>query len=275
VGNGLENKISNDTTKKWAKNCPKCGCEQIYKSQINLKVSIDNNTLCKSCRNFLNSKKGIGSHSPMLEETKEKIRLKRKFQIITDETKKKISNSMKGENNHFYGKRHSEKTKNNWSLKRKGKQIGKLHPFFGKHHTKESIEKMKSNMPILSGDLNPSRRNEVRKKLRIAAIKRIEKQGFFVSYNKSAREYLDKLNKQSGWNLQHAQNGGEYHIKELGYWVDGYDKKKNIVVEYDEKYHHKPKQKNKDIRRTNEIRQYLNCKFFRYDEKTKELKEII
>ena len=59
MGNGLGNKISDDTIKKWTKNCPKCGREQIYKSQINLKVSIGNNTLCKSCRNFFNSKKGF------------------------------------------------------------------------------------------------------------------------------------------------------------------------------------------------------------------------
>jgi len=34
-------------------------------------------------------------------------------------------------------------------------------------------------------------------------------------------------------------NGGEHFIPELGYWVDGYDKNKNIVIEYYETRHHK------------------------------------
>jgi hypothetical protein len=32
-------------------------------------------------------------------------------------------------------------------------------------------------------------------------------------------------------------NGGEYFIEELGYWVDGYDKEKNVVIEYYENAH--------------------------------------
>ena len=60
-------------------------------------------------------------------------------------------------------------------------------------------------------------------------------------------------------------NGGEFYIKELGYWVDGYDKDKNVVIEIDEKRHfdingnlHK-----KDIKRQDEIMDLLKCKFIR------------
>jgi len=39
---------------------------------------------------------------------------------LTEEHKKKCSESSKGEKNGFYGKKHSEETKAKWSAKRKG-----------------------------------------------------------------------------------------------------------------------------------------------------------
>ena len=47
----------------------------------------------------------------------------------------------------------------------------------------------------------------------------------------------DIANEIFGWKLRHAMNGGEYYIKELGYWVDGYDKENNIIYEFDEHQH--------------------------------------
>ena len=63
----------------------------------------------------------------------------------------------------------------------------------------------------------------------------------------------------------HAENGGEYHIKELGYWVDGYSPTKNIVIEYDEEYHFTKngRYRKKDIQRQLEIEKFLNCIFIR------------
>jgi len=95
------------------------------------------------------------------------------------------------------------------------------------------------------------------------------------SFNPNACKYFDELNKQKGWNLQHALNGGEYSIKNLGYWADAYDKEKNIIVEYDE-LHHYDKSGNlklKDVDRMKKIIYTLNCKFLRYNEKTGKLKE--
>jgi len=58
-------------------------------------------------------------------------------------------------------------------------------------------------------------------------------------------------------------NGGEFYIKELGYWLDGYDKENNVVYEFDEKYHDNQKQKQKDMLRQQDIINHLKCKFIR------------
>ena len=73
------------------------------------------------------------------------------------------------------------------------------------------------------------------------------------------------INKFYNYNFQHAMNGGEFRIKELGYWVDGYDKKKNIVIEFYERRHYKlnGELKERDIEREQEIIEHLNCEFVR------------
>ena len=100
------------------------------------------------------------------------------------------------------------------------------------------------------------------------------------SFNKNACAFLDEISKEKNIHIQHAMNGGEYYIKDLGYWLDGYDKKNNIVYEYDEK-HHFDKFGNlsqNDIIRQTEIENYLKCKFIRirYNENIEEkLNQII
>lgn len=104
-------------------------------------------------------------------------------------------------------------------------------------------------------------------------IKFCNKKQFMPSYNPNACLYFDKLNESNSWNLQHALNGGE--IKFEGYWLDAYDKQKNIVVEYDEYHHFKNGQlKEKDLDRMNYIKNKLGCRFFRYDERNNKLKEF-
>jgi very-short-patch-repair endonuclease len=46
------------------------------------------------------------------------------------------------------------------------------------------------------------------------------------------------------------------------FYIDGYDKKRNVVLEYDGKYHSKISQKTKDIMRQNEIIDFLNPNVF-------------
>jgi hypothetical protein len=115
---------------------------------------------------------------------------------------------------------------------------------------------------------------ETKRKLRISHIKRIELAHFNGNqvtpfYNRKSIPIIEKYGVEHGYSFQHAENGGEYYIKELGYWVDGYDKDKNVVLEFDEKYH--TKQQDKDNKRQNEIIEYLKCGFIRLDENGKEI----
>jgi hypothetical protein len=90
------------------------------------------------------------------------------------------------------------------------------------------------------------------------------------AYNIKSCVYLDELSNKRGWNLQHAKNGGEVVVE--GYFVDAYDKKRNIVVEYDEPHHYLGViLKQKDIDRMNKIIHHLKCKFYRYNEKVNKL----
>lgn len=91
---------------------------------------------------------------------------------------------------------------------------------------------------------------------------------FHPPYNVKACEYFDKLMVEKNIKIQHALNGGEFHISELGYWVDGYDSENNTVYEFDEKWHFDVHGKltQKDIDRQLRIEEHLKCTFVRIKE---------
>ncbi|MFA5723151.1 MAG: NUMOD3 domain-containing DNA-binding protein [Candidatus Pacearchaeota archaeon] len=111
---------------------------------------------------------------------------------------------------------------------------------------------------------------EHRRNLRVTMLKRIAM--YFPNgcihqpnFNVNGCTYFDKLAKKTNTQICHALNGGEYHIKDLGYFVDGYDEINNIVYEYDEPYHfdRNGNLREKDKIREEEIRTYLKCEFKR------------
>lgn len=53
------------------------------------------------------------------------------------------SQAMRGPNNHFWGKTHTEKTKKHLSNIRKGKRVGPENSFYGKSHTDETKQKLR------------------------------------------------------------------------------------------------------------------------------------
>jgi len=165
-------------------------------------------------------------------ETRLKMSKSQKKRFLKKDECKKLSEAQKGEKNHNYGKKRSEETRRKISEAEKGKTLTQ----------------------------------ETKRKMRIAAIKRIERKHGQVhpNYNPEACRLIEEYNEKHGYNFQHAENGGEFHIKELGYWVDGYDAAKNVVIEVDESHHYKDdKLKEKDIQRQQEIEEHLDCEFIR------------
>lgn len=110
---------------------------------------------------------------------------------------------------------------------------------------------------------------ENKRKIREGMAKYFENNGYGANTSEKACVYIDRLNEQNHWNLQHAKNGGEIVV--CGYYLDGYDKERNIVVEYDEPYHYIDVYNNilreKDIKRQNEIIKEINPIFYRYNQK--------
>ena len=92
------------------------------------------------------------------------------------------------------------------------------------------------------------------------------------AYNPVACKFIDLLNGAYGWKLKHAMAGAEENI--AGYYVDGYDKERGIIFEYDEPYHYyaNGELKDKDKKRQDDLVEYFRLKgvsplFIRYDEK--------
>ena len=187
----------------------------------------------------------------------------------TEETKQKISNTLKGkmvrEKNPFYGRRHTEKSKQIMSKKLKKRFANKENtPWYGKKRSEETRNKIKQKLKGIKLS------NEIKRKMRLSAINRINKQKgqMYPSYNKNSCEIFSFLNTKFNIDGFYAENGGEYLIKKFGYFVDYYEPKLNIVIEWDEINHYDCEGilKEQDIIREIEIMKYLKCDFFRIRE---------
>jgi len=109
---------------------------------------------------------------------------------------------------------------------------------------------------------------ESRQKRRLSHIARIESLGVNVypNWNPKACEYFKEYDSIHGTNGQYATNGGEYRIKELGYWVDYINHEMKIIMEWDEKRHFDSNGNlnEKDILRQDEIqRMFPDYSFMR------------
>jgi len=184
-----------------------------------------------------------------------------------------------------------------WKLSNKGLTIQRKKPEFWKLCPTDGCEeligytklyKLKQNPTTVckkcarnTNEVNDKIRNaiknestETKRKRRTSAIKRLQHSvvnGKMLqpNYNKSSILILEAKAAELGiTDLMHAENGGEFHIKELGYWVDGYSLSKNIVFEFDEPSHFDKNGllKKRDQIRQKEIEQYLKCIFIRIRE---------
>lgn len=163
----------------------------------------------------------------------------------------------RGEGNPMYGKKHSSKT----IEKMKANQWDRSHkknPMYGKTHsisTRKKISKARSKM---RGRFHHS--DETKRKMRIAAIEYLKKtMGICPRYNKDACKFFDKLNSIFMINGKHAENGGEYYVEELGYWIDFIDLDNKIIIENNEKKHYNVGRRNsKTELKEREIKKYFS-----------------
>jgi len=253
--------ILKDITIQWERNCPLCDNIIEYKNKRCLNKAMRKLQVCRKC-----SRIGI-KFGPMSDLHKEKISKHHLISGIgkwmlgrnhTDETKRKISNSNKG-------KIVSDKTKQKLSESK----LGDKNPA-KKFSVRVNISNTIKNNPRIISD-------ETRRKLSIKSkeqmLKRIELLGITPRPNFSLNgcKYLDGLGSEKKWNIRHALNGGEKRI--ICYFVDGYDENQNVVIEYDEPRHYDiyGQLKEKDRVRMFDIISSTKCKFYRYNERKKEL----
>ena len=223
---------------------------------------------------------------PVSEETKIKLSLKNKGKKRSDEVRKKLSEGHKGEKAYNYCKteipcdncgktlmRVPSTTKEHNFCNRKCHSewasrvmVGPLNSRYGKTWSEEARAKFMESWKKRREDpsyVQKKHTPETKRKQRIAAIKRMQKQSkagevVVPSFNFTACEFFAQFDKQFGINGQYATNGGEFHIKELGYFVDYFNPDVGIIMEWDEEYHYKKgKLSQKDVERQREIENYF------------------
>ena len=270
--------------KKWKRLCPKCGRIVFHKDRYYLERAIEKKIKCRSCDNRERAdKKG------RIDRSNEICSKKCPFcgKDVLYKGKKSKYNLIRSITNNYECRSCSLRHRNISEEKSKERSEKLKKANFGKHLSEETKKKIreKRKLQVITEETRKKLRGRIltenhKLKLRIAAIEDLKKKGVLLgckgarNYNLKACEYFDKLNDENKWNLQHALNGGEIEL--YGYFVDGYDKENNIVVEYDEKFHYDfcGNLKPRDVIRMKYIKNKLCCRFFRYNESTRELKEI-
>lgn len=131
------------------------------------------------------------------------------------------------------GRKLSEEVRERQSMGRKGKNNG----MYGRYHSEES-----------------------KKKMRLSRIKEIEaKYGQIIpNYNLNSQDYFRKFDKENNTTGKFAENGGEFQIKELGYFPDYINFDLKLIIEWDEEahYNYAGELKEKDIERQKEIQEF-------------------
>jgi len=107
---------------------------------------------------------------------------------------------------------------------------------------------------------------ETKKKMRISTLRYLAglKGQVIPRYNKNSIALIEAYGQKHGYVFMHAENGGEYFVRELGYFLDGYDPIHNVAIEVDERSHfHKGVLCDRDIQRQKQIEALLGCTFVR------------
>lgn len=171
------------------------------------------------------------------------------------EYREKMSRALKGKTSEaLKGRKLSEEHKNNII------KSAANNPNFGmrgKNHSDESKKKMslakKGYKRIQSEDEKKNRRIYFNNKM-----KRFKK--WHPNFNENACKYFENFDKENNTQGQYATNGGEFYIKELGYWVDYINHDLKLIIEYDEPLHYDSEGslRKKDAERQKQIENFYN-----------------
>lgn len=81
--------------------------------------------------------------------------------------------------------------------------------------------------------------NEERKMRRLKMSDRFKNfDKWHPNFNLKACDYFEKFDKENNTSGRYAKNGGEFYIKELGYWVDYINHDLKLIIEWDEEKHY-------------------------------------
>jgi hypothetical protein len=223
----------------WCRICPSCNSALEHKGKYSKSISARrcrDNVFCHSCSS-------IGKYHSV--SSKEKISISKRGKSLSIEHRKSISKS-------HIGKIVSEKTKNKMS------------------QYKKNIYKNPIELDNLSKKMKEvMRRPDVRKK----HIEALHKSKWLkVKTDKGQLELLEKWNKLGFDFIPNYQVKTHQDL----FYVDGYDKEKNVILEYDSKYHNKLGQKEKDLIRQQKIIDILKPKkFWRYVQNKNQFLKIV
>ena len=217
--------------KKWTRQCPQCNQEIIYKNKYTFRKSDVSNKICGFCSRQKTGLKNVGRVRD--EDFKKNLSEKMvNHPSLKDnvERNQKISNTLKGRDISFRWDGHEFKTIKciNCNKITNSQKHRITHQF--------CTRKCQNEYYFTQGKWTPR-------------------------FNPQACHIIEQYGKENGFNFQHALNGGEFYVKGLGYWVDGYDSEKNVVSEYYEKLHLKEENLEKDKKRMEKIINFLKCKF--------------
>ncbi len=242
---------------QWVRKCSQCRADILYSDKYKLATATRNNTKCSKCWRFGKKLPTKSDYSKCCPSCGKIVYFATKYSLRNSILNSAVCNSCidRGNNGRIQTEDEKEKraaklqglTRSRESKKRYSKaKRGKNNPRYGTHISKSE---------------------EHRRKIRLSCIEVIKNRLALAGkqmtpvFNPVACSAIDEYGTQYGYHFQHALNGGEYYIKELGYWVDGYDKDKNVVVEFYENNHWHRKNKKKDVDRMNEIVHHLHCDF--------------
>lgn len=240
--------------------------KEIWRNNM-LGVTLENRFGKEKAKDILYKMKTVqlGEKHPMwkkhhTKESKKKISIANQGKKVSEDTKNKLRIALRG-------RVFSEETIQKMKISHLGKKVSEETKVKISKTSLGRIQSEETKMKISVAQLGKKVSEETKKNQRLAAIKRIkDRYGQATpNYNPEACKLIDEYGNEHGYNFQHAENGGEFLVKGLGYYLDGYDKVKNVAIEVDEEHHfdYNGILRKRDVRRQKEIEKHLECEFIR------------